>query len=81
MNFGDAIKSGKDPVDTWKRMLMQYRDISEDRAIAIIGAYPTVSSLWTSYYNCACVAVGESLLADLQVNHSAKISTVKTVGG
>lgn len=44
INFGDKIRSGKDQVDTWKRMLQQIPTVSERIADSIVAQYPSCIS-------------------------------------
>ncbi len=67
VHFGGTVKSGKDHKDTWKRMLTCYRDVSDDRADAILGVYPTFSSLWSMYQECVNEEQGRHLLSEIQV--------------
>lgn len=70
LNFGDSIKSGKDSKDTYKKMLMQIRDCSSDRADAIVSKYPTLKKLYDGFFTS-----GRLMLNDIIVS---KISSATT---
>ena len=72
INFGDKIKSGKDFKDTWKSILITFRDVSEDKAESIMKVYPTFASLWEGYKKCSSTAEAKKLLSSVEVFCSSK---------
>ncbi len=67
VHFAGSFKSGKDLSDTWKRMLIHFRDVSEDKAKAITAVFPTFQSLWQTYKQSRTFDEGRKALLGVEV--------------
>ncbi|KAI8801201.1 hypothetical protein BJ742DRAFT_37283 [Cladochytrium replicatum] len=71
LNFGDDVRSGKGPADSWARMLRELRVIGEPVSVAIANAYPTPRALFDAYSSCVTLKGKEELLVGIQVERMA----------
>lgn len=64
----------------WVDILMAIPGISEDKAISIVKAYPTLKSLMKAYENCENESQKESLLKNIQIFYKLDESKSKNLG-
>ncbi|XP_077489730.1 methyl methanesulfonate sensitivity 4 isoform X3 [Amblyomma americanum] len=66
---------------TWQAQLEQFAGVSRDVAEAIVGQYPAPRLLLQAYQACRDRALGETLLADIQVRRGAgALQSTRRVG-
>ncbi|KAI8922501.1 hypothetical protein DFJ77DRAFT_26980 [Powellomyces hirtus] len=67
LSFGDKIRSGDTPKDTYCKMLQQIQMCTLPRAAAVVSAYPTLRTL-SDAFAAKSESEGKNLLAKLRVN-------------
>ncbi|KAJ3151412.1 hypothetical protein HDU86_006112 [Geranomyces michiganensis] len=67
LTFGDKIRCGDGPQDTFRRMLMMVNGITEARANTVVAAWGSLRRLQSEFTKLG-VKNGRTLLATLQVN-------------
>ncbi|KAJ1551644.1 putative monocarboxylate transporter mch1 [Nowakowskiella sp. JEL0078] len=68
LRFGDTVKSGVDEQDSWCKMLMELRMITEPIAKAIVSKYKSPRALYNEYKRCSSLKQAEELLVKIQVD-------------
>ncbi|KAJ3867046.1 hypothetical protein EV359DRAFT_78929 [Lentinula novae-zelandiae] len=77
VKFDRDVKVGKDPKDTWTKMLSQIHRVTDSGAEGIVEQYPTMRSLLMAYEKN--LLGGERLLTESKVNY--RIDGQKTIEG
>ncbi|KAL2916365.1 hypothetical protein HK105_204121 [Polyrhizophydium stewartii] len=70
--FGDGVKSGANPRDTWTKMLEQISGVSSLKAMAVCERFPTLGHLLRAYAQCASKSACERLLVGIPVPNTSQ---------